>query len=195
MYTWNACMIEKEVIKAGAILQGGGIILYPTDTIWGIGCDASRQDSVRNIYQIKQRADFKSMLVLVNDISMLERYIERMPQQALEIIEKANKPTTIIFPGASNLAKNLLAPDKSIGIRITSDPFCRKLIAFTGKPIVSTSANISGEASPGTFHQIDSSILEQVDYVVDWRQDETTPATPSAIVKLEEDGTITILRP
>lgn len=188
-------MIEREVIQAGTILQGGGIILYPTDTIWGIGCDASRQDSVRNIYQIKQRADFKSMLVLVDGIDMLVRYIERLPQQALEIVEKANKPTTIIYPGARDLAENLLAPDGSIGIRITSDPFCRKLIASFGKPIVSTSANISGAASPGTFVQIESSILEQVDYVVDWRREETTPAAPSAILKLEKDGSITTIRP
>ena len=188
-------MIEREVIQAGTILQEGGIILYPTDTIWGIGCDASRQDSVRNIYQIKQRADFKSMLVLVDGIDMLVRYIERLPQQALEIVEKANKPTTIIYPGARDLAENLLAPDGSIGIRITSDPFCRKLIASFGKPIVSTSANISGAASPGTFSQIDSSILEQVDYVVDWRREETTPAAPSAILKLEKDGSITTIRP
>lgn len=188
-------MIEKEVKKTGSILQSGGIIMYPTDTIWGIGCDASRQESVQNIYQIKQRTDFKSMLVLVDGISMLENYVESIPSQALEILEKASKPTTIIYPGARNLAANLLAPDGSIGIRITSDPFCRKLIEFTAHPIVSTSANISGEPSPANFHQIKTSIRAQVDYVVNWRQDETSPSTPSAIIKLEEDGTCTTLRP
>ena len=187
-------MIDREVIQAGTILQNGGIILYPTDTIWGIGCDASRQDSVRNIYHIKQRDDFKSMLVLVDGIDMLERYIEHVPQQALEIIKKANKPTTIIYPGARNLAKNLLAPDGSIGIRITSDPFCQKLIAFFGKAIVSTSAHISGGASPRTFSQIDNSIRDLVDHVVNWRREESTPAAPSSIIKLEKDGTITTLR-
>ena len=188
-------MIETEVKKAGAILQSGGTILYPTDTIWGIGCDATRQESVQNIYSIKQRADSKSMLVLVNGITMLEDYIESIPLQAKELIEKAEKPTTIIYPGARNLAANLLAPDGSIGIRITSDPFCSLLIEFTGLPIVSTSANISGEQAPAVFQKIDSSIREQVGYVVNWRQDEHSTAAPSAIIKLEEDGTITTLRP
>ena len=188
-------MIETEVKKAGAILQSGGTILYPTDTIWGIGCDATRQESVQNIYRIKQRADHKSMLVLVNGITMLEDYIETIPFQALDIIEKAEKPTTIIYPGARNLAANLLAPDGSIGIRITSDPFCSLLIEYTGFPIVSSSANISGEQAPAVFQKIDSSIREQVDYVVNWRQDESGASSPSAIIKLEEDGSITTLRP
>jgi L-threonylcarbamoyladenylate synthase len=188
-------MIEKEVNKAGNILRSGGIILYPTDTIWGIGCDAGRHDSIKHIYQIKKRADYKSMLVLVDGITMLENYINSIPGQALEILENASKPTTIIYPGACNLAKNLLAPDGSIGIRITSDPFCRKLIQFTGFPIVSTSANISGEPSPGTFDQIKASIREQVDYVVNWRQNETVPSIPSSIIKIEKDGAITLIRP
>ena len=188
-------MIENEVKKAGNILQSGGIILYPTDTIWGIGCDAGKEESVRKIYRIKQRADFKSMLVLVDGIAMLEKYIARIPSRALELLEKASKPTTIIYPGAQNLAKNLLGPDGSIGIRITSDPFCRQLISYTGFPIVSTSANLSGEPPPSTFIQIKSSIREQVDHVVDWRQDESASASPSAIIKLEEDGSTTIIRP
>jgi len=187
-------MIDTEVKKAGATLKSGGTILYPTDTIWGIGCDATRPESVKNIYQIKQRADSKSMLVLVNGITMLEEYIESIPAQALELIEKTEKPTTIIYPGARKLANNLLAPDGSIGIRITSDPFCRKLIEFTGLPIVSTSANVSGEQAPGTFHQIKASIHQQVDYVVKWRQDDRVASSPSALIKLEEDGTITTLR-
>jgi len=188
-------MIDTEVEKAGAILKSGGTILYPTDTIWGIGCDATRPESVKNIYQIKQRADSKSMLVLVNGITMLEEYIESIPAQALELIEKTEKPTTIIYPGARKLASKLLASDGSIGIRLTTDTFCSLLIEFTGFPLVSTSANISGEHSPGTFHQIKTSIREQVDYVVNWRQDETAPSTPSAILRLEKDGSITILRP
>ena len=187
-------MIENEVHRAGEVLNTGGSILYPTDTIWGIGCDAGRSESVKNIYRIKQRADAKSMLVHVNGISMLEQYMKSVPQQAIDILEKASKPTTIIYPGAINLAKNLLARDGSIGIRITSDPFCKKLIEFTGFPIVSTSANISGEAAPAAFHQISSNIREQVDHVVNWRQDETAPAAPSAIIKLEQDGSITTIR-
>ena len=187
-------MIENEVHTAGAVLQSGGIILYPTDTIWGIGCDAGRKECVQHIYRIKQRADFKSMLVLVDGIPMLENYLEKVPEQALKILEKASKPTTIIYPGARDLAPNLLAPDGSIGIRITSDPFCKELIRHTGSPIVSTSANISGEPSPANFSQISSAILDQVDYVVGWRQDETATATPSAIIKLEVDGSITTIR-
>jgi len=190
----RASMIDTEVKKAGDIILSGGIILYPTDTIWGIGCDATNRESVENIYRIKQRADNKSMLVLVNGIAMLDEYLEEMPLQALEIIKQTGKPTTIIYPGARNLADNLVAPDGSIGIRITFDPFCRKLIEITGKPIVSTSANISGEQSPVAFHKIKASIREQIDYVVNWRQDETTPSTPSTIIKLEEDGTFTTIR-
>ncbi len=188
-------MINTELKKTATILQSGGIILYPTDTIWGIGCDATRPDSVQNIYRIKQRDDRKSMLVLVDGIAMLERYIDKIPPSALEIIRKAVKATTIIYPGARNLANNLIASDGSIGIRITSDPFCRQLIETTGKPIVSTSANISGKQSPSVFQEINIEILDQVDYVVQWRQDETGPASPSAILKLEADGSITTLRP
>lgn len=188
-------MIDREVEKAGAILKSGGTILYPTDTIWGIGCDATRPESVKNIYQIKQRADSKSMLVLVNGITMLEEYIESIPAQALELIEKTEKPTTIIYPGARKLASNLLASDGSIGIRLTSDTFCSLLIEFTGFPLVSTSANISGEQAPSSFQKIPTPIRQQVDYVVNWRQNETTASSPSAIIKLEKDGSITILRP
>jgi len=187
-------MIDLEVRKAGEVLKEGGTILYPTDTIWGIGCDATRQESVQNIYHIKQRTDSKSMLVLVDGITMLEEYVESIPAQALEIIEKAKKPCTIIYPGARNLAANLLAPDGSIGIRITSDPFCRKLIEFTGLPIVSSSANISGNKAPSSFYQILTPILQNVDYLVNWRQDERTTSSPSSIIKLEKDGTITTIR-
>jgi L-threonylcarbamoyladenylate synthase len=188
-------MIESEIKIAADIISRGGIILYPTDTIWGIGCDATNPESVQKIYQIKCRADSKNMLVLINDISMLENYLDNVPRLALDIIEQAEKPTTIIYPGARNLADNLVAPDGSIGIRLSSDPFCRKLIETTGLPIVSTSANISGEQSPATFHKILITIREQVDYIVKWRQDDTTTTAPSSIIKLEMDGTITTLRP
>ncbi|MDF1574544.1 MAG: L-threonylcarbamoyladenylate synthase [Bacteroidales bacterium] len=187
-------MIDNEVQRAGDIILSGGVILYPTDTIWGIGCDARNRESIRRIYQIKQRADSKSMLVLVDDISMLEEYLAGIPLRALRILEEAKKPTTIIYPGSRHLADNLLAPDGSVGIRITSDPFCLKLIEKTGLPIVSTSANLSGDPSPAVFHQIKSSIREQVDHIVNWRQNENTPSQPSAIIKLEEDGSITTIR-
>lgn len=187
-------MIE-EVRKSQEFITTGRIIIYPTDTIWGIGCDATNPDAVERIFRIKQRSDNKSMLVLVNGMPMLESHLERVPEQAKEILESARKPTTIIYPEARNLASNLLGDDGSVGIRITSDPFCRQLMEQTGKPIVSTSANISGELSPAFFGQIDKQILEKVDYVVQWRQEETEPATPSAIIKLSKQGNILILRP
>jgi len=188
-------MINTELKKTAAILLSGGIILYPTDTIWGIGCDGSSPESVQNIYRIKQRDDRKSMLVLVDGIPMLEQYIDNIPPQALELLKAPVKPTTIIYPGARNLAENLIAYDGSIGIRVTSDPFCKQLIEICGKPIVSTSANISGDQAPGIFREIKAEIRNGVDYVVNWRQDETAPSKPSAILKLEADGTIITLRP
>lgn len=188
-------MIDPEVKKAGEVVLSGGIILYPTDTIWGLGCDATNREAVQLIYDIKERDDSKSMLVLVNGISMLKKYLKEIPALALELIAKAEKPTTIIYPGARHLASNLVADDGSVGIRITSDPFCHSLNEFTGKPIVSTSANISGELSPSLFHEIKAKIRLRVDHVVNWRQDETEPSLPSAIVKLEPDGGISILRP
>ena len=175
--------------------MSGGIILYPTDTIWGIGCDATNMDAVQRIYNIKQRDDHKSMLVLANGISMLKHCLKEIPAHALELIARAEKPTTIIYPGARNLASNLVADDGSVGIRITSDPFCQKLIEFTGLPIVSTSANLSGDPSPSLFSEISARIFQQVDHVVNRRQNETEASSPSAIIKLEMDGRISILRP
>jgi L-threonylcarbamoyladenylate synthase len=190
----NAITFNSEAKNAGEILLSGGIILYPTDTIWGIGCDATNPVSVNRIYRIKKRTDSKSMLVLVDGPAMLEQLLDQVPPLALEILRKTKNPTTIIYPGARNLADNLLAQDGSIGIRITSDQFCRKLIEITGRPIVSTSANISGEKYPSAFHKIKSTIRNQVDYIVDWRQDETRNPAPSRIIKLEADGTYTTLR-
>ena len=187
-------MMVDEVRKTGAVILAGGTILYPTDTIWGLGCDATNPAAVQKIYQIKQRPDWKSMLVLMDGPSMLSNYLERIPDSAMEIIQSAEKPTTIIYQGAKNFAPNLQAKDGSIGIRITSDPFCEQLIKITGKPIVSTSANISEKTSPASFSDIESIVLNQVDYVVKWRQQELTPFIPSAIIKLDEKGNITVLR-
>jgi len=187
-------MIE-QVRKSRDYIASGGVIIYPTDTIWGIGCDATNPDSVERIYKIKQRADNKSMLVLVDGFSMLESYLESIPPHAKEILASARKPTTIIYPGARNLAPNLLGDDGSVGIRITTDPFCKQLIEQTGKPIVSTSANISGALSPALFIQIETEILEKADYVVQWRQEETVPTSPSTIIKLSKHGNILVLRP
>ncbi|MCP4314157.1 MAG: threonylcarbamoyl-AMP synthase [Bacteroidetes bacterium] len=188
-------MIEIEVRKAEEVLCSGGIILYPTDTIWGIGCDATNPEAVRRIYEIKQRSDSKSMLVIVPGVEMLSTYLESIPEKALELIKNASKPTTIIYPGARNLASGLVAEDGSVGIRVTSDPFCIKLTGLLGRPIVSTSANSSGNPSPSMFSEIDPVIREKVDYVVGLRQDETTTSTASKILKVDDSGNIIVIRP
>jgi len=188
-------MMDKEVRIASDYLKRGRIILYPTDTIWGIGCDATSPEPVDQIYRIKQRSDTKSMLVLVSGFEMLRMFVKKVPEQAVNIIKSAHKPTTIIYPDAINLAPNLLATDGSVGIRITADHFCHQLIGHLGKPLVSTSANFSGEPPPGTFTDIDPGIRSQADHVVQWRQDDTTLAAPSAIIKLDVLGKVTVLRP
>ena len=176
------------------MLYKGGIILYPTDTIWGIGCDATNALAVKRIYELKKRADSKSMLVLLENPNRLVSYIEEMPEVAWDLIEFAEKPTTIIYDGAKNLANNLIAEDGSIGIRITTEAFTQNLIQRFKKPIVSTSANISGEPSPQNFSEIAQSIKDNVDYVVKYRQDETKNPAPSSIIKLGSTGLIKIIR-
>jgi L-threonylcarbamoyladenylate synthase len=184
-----------DIVRAAArIIRQGGVILYPTDTIWGIGCDATNFEGVQRIYHIKKRPDRKSMLVLMNEPSMLSDYLEYVPEQALELIRTAEKPTTIIYPGAKNVAQNLPAGDGSIGIRITGDPFCKKLIEETGLPLVSTSANISGDPSPLSFEEISTEIRNMVDHVVNWRRQEKTKAIPSTVIKIDTKGGMVILR-
>jgi len=187
--------MDEIVAKTAGILRDGGIILYPTDTIWGIGCDATNHSAVQRIYHLKQRSDRKSMLVLMNETAMLDNYLFKVPEGALDLLRFAEKPTTIIYPGARNFPSNLPALDGSIGIRITSDPFCSRLIKAIDKPLVSTSANISGSPSPAIFREIAEQIKDQVDYVVDWRQHEETPALPSTIIKFDQQGEMVVLRP
>jgi L-threonylcarbamoyladenylate synthase len=186
--------MHDDIKKALEVLHQGGVILYPTDTIWGIGCDATNEAAVERIYRIKERADSKSMLVLMENANFLERYVEEVPEIAFDLVEVSDKPLTIIYPGAKNLAKNLIADDGSIGIRITSENFTRQLIQRFKKPIVSTSANISGAPSPAFFAEIGPKIIAAVDYVVAYRQEETTPAVPSSIIKLGVGGEIQIIR-
>ncbi|WP_339739230.1 L-threonylcarbamoyladenylate synthase [uncultured Sunxiuqinia sp.] len=186
--------MHNDIKKALEVLHSGGIILYPTDTIWGIGCDATNEKAVERIYQIKKREDSKSMLVLMENINFLSRYVEEVPEIAYDLIELSDKPLTIIYPGAKNLAKNLIARDGTMGIRISSEDFTRQLIQRFKKPIVSTSANISGTPAPAVFHEITQEILAAVDYVVEYRQEDSNPATPSSIIKLGVGGEIEIVR-
>ena len=183
-----------DIKAAIAVLQKGGIILYPTDTIWGLGCDAGNEDAVQRIYAIKNRVDSKSMLVLMENAALIERYVDEVPDVAYDLIELTDKPLTIIFDGAKNLAKNLIAEDGSIGIRITSEAFSSELIRRFKRPIVSTSANISGSPSPARFSDIDQGIIDSVDFVVKYRQNDTQIAVPSSIIKLGKGGEIKIIR-
>ena len=169
---------REDVKEAARIMREGGIILYPTDTIWGIGCDATNEAAVQRIYSLKRREDSKSMLVLLDHEGRLERYISEVPDVAWELIEVNDKPMTIIYFGARNVAPGLIAADGSLGIRITREEFSRNLAGNLGRPVVSTSANISGEPSPPDFHSISDEIIKGVDYIVRYRQDEPAGAKP-----------------
>ena len=186
--------MQEEIKKTIEVLRSGGVILYPTDTVWGIGCDATNKEAVKRIFEIKKRVDTKAMLVLIDSPAKLQAYVEEIPDMAWDLIELTEKPLTIIYPGAKNLASNLIAADGTIGIRVVNDDFCKKLILQFKKPIVSTSANISEKPSPSNFSEIDNAIIEAVDYVVEWRQDDYTKCTPSGIIKLGVNGEIQIIR-
>jgi L-threonylcarbamoyladenylate synthase len=181
----------KSIIE---ILRNGGIILYPTDTIWGIGCDATNKEAVEKIYQLKKRADAKSMIILVHDLSMIYNYVHEVPDIALQLIEVNDQPMTLIYPNAINLAENTVNSDGTIAIRITSDPFCKELIKRFKKPLISTSANISGQKSPDNFRSIAKPIIEGVDYVVKHRQNDNSKTSPSSIIKVGIKGEIEIIR-
>jgi L-threonylcarbamoyladenylate synthase len=187
-------MIEKEIQNALEVLRTGGIILYPTDTIWGIGCDATNEEAVKKIYKLKQRTDSKSMIILLDNDAKLPSYVQQVPEQAWQLVEYSEKPLTIIYPYAKNLAKNVIADDGTIGIRVTKDEFCRKLIEKFRKPVVSTSANISGDAPPSNFSDIKEEIIRGVDYVVALRQEEKTKSAPSTIVQIGLKGEIKFIR-
>ncbi|WP_372935009.1 L-threonylcarbamoyladenylate synthase [Mariniphaga sediminis] len=186
--------MHDDLKQAVEILKNGGVILYPTDTIWGIGCDATNPEAVARIYRIKKREDSKSMLVLMENPALLERYVDDVPEVAWDLVEITTTPLTVIYPGAKNLSPNLIAEDGSIGIRFTKEEFTSKLLQRFRKPIVSTSANISGQKPPAFFDEISEEIKNQVDYIVEYRQDDVTPAQPSSIIKLWPDGRIDIIR-
>jgi len=187
-------MLKDEVAKALKVLQDGGIILYPTDTIWGIGCDAGNEEAVKKIYVLKQREESKSMIVLLDTDNKLQSYVSTVPDIAYDLIEYAENPLTLVMPGAKNMAKNLVASDGSVGIRVTKHEFCQQLIQRLRKPLVSTSANISGQVSPKNFNAISAEIIEGVDYVVDLEQHDMTEKRPSTIMRLEPDGRFEFIR-
>ena len=186
--------MEKEILAAIEVLRQGGLILYPTDTVWGIGCDATNEEAVKRIYEIKKRVDDKAMLLLVDSPDRIVRYVSKIPAVAWDLIELTTKPLTIIYDGARNLAPNLVAEDGSVGIRVTSEMFSKELCYRFQKAVVSTSANISGEATPNNFSEINPEIIAAVDYVVGYKQLEKGKAKSSSIIKLTENGTITIIR-
>lgn len=185
----------KDVNQALKTLQMGGIIIYPTDTIWGIGCDATNRAAVERVYSIKKRTEQKAMIVLMPEISWLSSYVRFVPEVAFQLIEVADKPLTLVLEGAFNLASNLMAPDGSIAVRIVRDPFCQALLEKFRKPIVSTSANFSGEPAPALFTDIEPRLLAMADYVVTWRQNDLTPGKPSSIIRLGPGGEFSIIRP
>ncbi|PID89794.1 MAG: threonylcarbamoyl-AMP synthase [Bacteroidia bacterium] len=184
----------EDIKNALKTLERGGVILYPTDTIWGIGCDATNQEAVNKIYRLKKRHEKKSMLVLLDSANALYNYVEKVPPIAHDIIEYSDKPITIIYANAINLAPNLIHEDGSIGIRVAQDEFCKQLIFKFKRPIVSTSANISGEPQPAIFSQIGKNITDSVDYVVKWRQDDKERRKSSSIIKLSPNSEVKIIR-
>jgi L-threonylcarbamoyladenylate synthase len=186
--------MNRDLSSAVETLRQGGVILYPTDTIWGLGCDATCEDAVRRIFQIKKREDTRSMLILLADAARLNEYVNEVPEIAWEIIKITEKPLTVIYPGAKNLATSLIGTDGTIGIRIVKDVFCNRLIREFGKPVVSTSANFSGHSSPANFSQIDIELIKLVDYVVSWRQNETKKGNPSGIIRLGINGEVQVIR-
>ena len=187
---------KQDLQQALCVLREGGVILYPTDTVWGIGCDATNADAVARVYEIKKRVDSKAMLVLLDGAGKLQGYVENVPETAWMLLEatEGQRPMTIIYPKAKNLAPNLLAEDGSVGIRITSEPFTKALCEQLRHPIVSTSANISGEPAAKTFKEISQELLETVDYVCQFRRNDTTTYKPSSIIKIDEKERITIIR-
>lgn len=186
-------IMEKELARSLEILRNGGLILYPTDTVWGIGCDATNPEAVEKVYRLKKRAESKALICLVSDYEMLREHVTEIPSKLTEILENPERPTTIIYHHPQKIAPNLLAEDHSLGIRICREKFCNTLIKQFGNPIVSTSANVSGLPTPKSFDQISPEILKGVNYIVNLRHDEKN-IEPSRIIQLEKDGSIKIIR-
>ena len=186
---------EKDIEHCLATLQAGGLILYPTDTVWGIGCDATNPAAVKKIYALKQREETKSLIVLMADQRDILKYTSQPDLRIFDWLATVHKPTTVIYEGAMGLADNLVGADGTIAIRLVDDVFCRHLVKRLRKPLVSTSANLSGEPSPAYFREISVRIKEGVDYIVQYRRNDESPRQPSAIVKWNVDGSVDVIRP
>ncbi len=186
--------MEEDIKKAFEVLVSGGLILYPTDTIWGIGCDATNEEAVHRVYELKRRVDSKALITLLDNPIKLDYYIDEVPSLAWDLIELSEKPLTIIYDGARNVAPNLMAEDGSLAIRVTKEKFSQELCKRFRKALVSTSANISGEPAPANFDDISEEIKQGVDYIVKYRQEDTSKSKASSIIKLGKTGQVKIIR-
>ena len=184
---------SEEINNALRVLKRGGIILYPTDTVWGIGCDATNADAIDRIFSLKKRSEEKALICLVSDFKMLNQYVEEVPEVAYDILKYAAQPTTIIYDKPIRIAENLIGKDDTLGIRVTKDDFCQQLIKKLKRPLVSTSANISGAGNPQSFSEISSEIKDGVDYTVNLQQSRKN-TKPSAIIRLSNDGKVQVIR-
>jgi L-threonylcarbamoyladenylate synthase len=187
-------IFEEDIKESLKTLRQGGIILYPTDTIWGLGCDPTNEAAVNKIFKIKSRDENKSLIILVDGLSMIERYVNNIPEIIYELTEVSDAPLTIIYHAGKNLAKGVCSEDDSIAIRICRDEFCSELISRFRKPIVSTSANFSGSPSPENFFDVEKTLIDKVDFVVNWRQDDRSKSPASPVIKINHDSTINIIR-
>lgn len=185
--------MQAEIDKSVKTLKSGGLLLYPTDTIWGIGCDATNPEAIDRIYQLKNRPDSKSLICLVSDFRMLNLYVEEVPEVAYDILKYANKPTTIIYDKPIRVAENLVAQDNTLAIRVVRDAFCAELIKRLKRPVVSTSANISGQPSPASFKDIDPTVVQGVDHAVNWNRNKVNKRA-SSIIKISNDGRVQVIR-
>ncbi|MBP5506180.1 MAG: threonylcarbamoyl-AMP synthase [Bacteroidales bacterium] len=186
--------LKYEVDAAVKALKAGDLILYPTDTVWGLGCDATRDDAIQRIFDLKQRADSKSVIVLVSDADMLAKYVRQIPQMALELLEINDKPMTIVYPQGVGLSGKVIAEDGSVAIRIPQNEFCVQMIRRFGRPVVSTSANISGDETPSCFAEIDAAIIDGVEHIVEPSLEETSTGLSSQIIKIGLNGEVKVIR-
>lgn len=186
--------MNTEVNKALEVIEQGGVILYPTDTVWGLGCDATNEAAVQKIFTIKERAESKSLVMLLPDVKSVFNFVADPYPDLMGLLNSFDRPTTVIYPQAIGIAANALPGDGSVAIRVTADPFCKTLLKRLKKPLISTSANISGDPAPKTFAEIDECIKSRVDYIVNHRQAEIESAVPSRIIKIEDDGRVTVIR-